>query len=107
MPSWWVASQRRSPRLLEHHADVLAKDVDIGLLVENIDSADAKLSFNAATLNKVVHSVEDLEKGGLTASRRTDQSCNLLFGDLYIYIYQSVKITVIKIAVSRGDVHAS
>lgn len=79
---------------LEHHAHALAKIVDVHFPVQ-IFAVDQHFSVNFAVGHEVVHAVERFQKGGFSASRRTDERGDLLFFDVHINIFQRMKIAVI------------
>ena len=65
--------------LLEHHADLFAKQCGIYLGIVDVLSVQQNGSVNLHIENQVVHTVQGFQKGGLSAAGRPDESGDFIF----------------------------
>ena len=72
-----VDRHRKRCRLLEHHADARAQQVEILLRRQNILAVEHDLAFGALIRIEVVHPVQDAQQRRLAAARRADEGGHL------------------------------
>ena len=53
-----IDGHREGVRLLEHHADPLAQDVDVHLILIDVHAVQFDVAGDAAALDQVVHTVQ-------------------------------------------------
>ena len=92
-----VDRHREGVRLLEHHADPLAQDIDIHLVLVDVHAVQFDVPGNAAALDKVVHPVQALQKGRFAAAGRADKGSDLLFRDVDVDILQCMEAAIVQI----------
>ena len=74
-----IYRHRKRSRLLEHHADAGAQQIEILLRIENVLAVEQNFAFGALARIKIIHPVQHAQQGGLAAARRADQ-CRHLVG---------------------------
>src|SRR5262249_38500479 len=69
---------RKRRRLLEHHADARAQEVQVLSRREDVLAVEQYLALGALARIEVVHAVEHAQQRGLAAAGRTDERRHLL-----------------------------
>ena len=70
---------------LEDHPDMLSHFIDINIWPVNIDPFVPDLPSHTRNINGIVHPVQTSKIGGLSRSRRTNQSCDFILLKLHIH----------------------
>ena len=65
-------------RLLEHHADVGAQQIEVLLRAQHVLAVEQHLAVGALMRIEVVDAVQDAQQRGLAAARRTDEGGHLV-----------------------------
>ena len=76
--------------LLEHHADLLAQPGGVHAGVIDVLAGVVDLTLDADALHQVVHAVQGLQEGGLTAAGGADEGGDLVLRNLNIHVQQGV-----------------
>ena len=74
-----VDRHRERRRLLEHHADPGAQQIEVQVRRQNVLAVEQDFAFGALAGIEVVHAVEDAQQRRLAAARRTDEGGDLAF----------------------------
>ena len=86
---------RERRRLLEHHADLGAQQIEVLRGAENILVIEPNMACGALVRVKIVHAVEDAQQRGLAAARRPDESGDLALVKRAVDVLQGA-VTAIK-----------
>src|SRR5882672_6373653 len=73
-----VDRHRKRRRLLEHHADAGAQQVDVLVLAQQVVAVQHHLTGGALARIEIVHAVEHTQQGRLPAARRPDDGRRLV-----------------------------
>ena len=84
--------------LLKHHAHALTEQAYIGAGVDVL-SVKERLTLDAAALNKIVHAVKALKKGGFAAAGGADKGADLMLLYAQVHIFKGVEGAVPKVKV--------
>ena len=96
-----IDGHREGVRLLEHHADALAQDVDVHLVLVDVHAVELDVAGDAAALDEVVHAVQAFQKRGFAAAGRTDERGDLLFRDVDIDIFQRMEAAIVQVHIAH------
>jgi hypothetical protein len=95
-------AQRRHVRIevegLEHHADALARMVDVGARIEQVDAVD-----HHAAGGRLLETVEAAQQGGLARARGTDDEHQLPLRQQEVDALQDVKRAEMLVDATRLD----
>ena len=79
-----VDRHREGRRLLEHHADARAQQIQVEPRIEDVLAVEQHLALGALAGIEVVHAVEHAQQRGLAAAGRADEGGDLLVGQVEI-----------------------
>ena len=96
-----INAHREGVGLLEHHADALAQDVDVHLVLVDVHAVELDVAGDAAALDEVVHAVQAFQKRGFAAAGRTDERGDLLFRDVDIDIFQRMEAAIVQVHIAH------
>ena len=96
-----IDGHREGVRLLEDHADALAQDVDVHLVLVDVHAVELDVAGDAAALDEVVHAVQAFQKRGFAAAGRTDERGDLLFRDVDIDIFQRMEAAIVQVHIAH------
>ena len=94
-----IHAHRKRIRFLEHHANALAKQVDVDFLAVEFFPIEPNRAFNSAAFNRVVHAIEAAQEGRLTAARRADERGYLIARHVHCYAVKRMERTIVQIEV--------
>src|SRR5216684_7594574 len=98
-----VDRHRKRRRLLEHHADPGAQQIEIELGVENVDLVEHQLAGGALPRVEIVHPVEDPQQSRLAAAGRPDEGGDAVGAQRDVDVLQRMVLAVIEVQASRSD----
>ena len=70
---------------LEDHPDMFSHFIDIDIRAVDVDPLIPDLTSHTRNINGIVHPVQTSKIGGLSRSRRTNQSCDFILLELHIH----------------------
>ncbi|QTK79743.1 hypothetical protein AT6N2_C2084 [Agrobacterium tumefaciens] len=91
----FVDRLREGVRLLEHHTDAGAQFHHIDRLVIDIVGIERDLAGDAATVDRVVHTVQGAQERGFAAARGADQRGHGVFPDVEVHVVKRALFAVI------------
>ena len=100
----FVHAHREGIGLLEHHAHAFTKRVQVCAFVVNIRVANHEFTLYPATVHKVVHAVEALQKGRFAAAAGSYECGNFFFGNCYVYVFKCLKVAVPQVRVGHRNI---
>jgi hypothetical protein len=98
-----VDRHRERRRLLEHHADARAQQIEVLLRREDIAAVEHDFAGGALVRIKVVHAVEHAQQCRFAATRWADESRNLVFVERQADRFQRPGVAIEEIEVAEGD----
>ena len=72
---------------LKDHSDMLSHFIDIDIWTVNVNPFVPDLPSHTRNINGIVHPVQTSKIGGLSRSRRTNQSCDFILLKLHIHAF--------------------
>ncbi len=94
-----VDRHRERRRLLEHHADARAQQVEILARLEDVVAVEQHLALGALVRIEVVDAVEDAQQGRLAAAGRADEGRDLAVVERHVDRFQRLMVAVVEIQV--------
>ena len=98
-----VDRHRERRRLLEHHADAGAQQIEIDVRRENVLAVEHDLALGALIGIEIVHAVEDAQQRRLAAARRADEGRHLALVDGNVMLLSASEFAVIEFEVAALD----
>ena len=98
-----VDRHRKRRRLLEHHADAGAQQIEVLLRRQHVLAVEQHLALGALVRIEVVHAVEDAQQRRLAAARRADEGRHLVLRRAAGDVLQRSAVAVIEIEVADRD----
>src|SRR5580658_8152227 len=99
----FVDRHRKRRRLLEHHADARAQQIEILLRRQNVDAVEQHFAGGALVRIKVVHAVEHAQQRRLAATGRADEGGDLVLVERQADRFQRSAVAIEEIQVAEGD----
>ena len=96
-----VDRHRERRRLLEHHADPRAQQIEVELGVEDVGLVQHQLPGGALARIEVVHPVEDAQQRRLAATGRADEGGDAVGAERQVDVLQRMVLAVIEVEVAR------
>src|SRR6202167_1155541 len=96
-----IDRHRKRRRLLEHHADARAQQIEIELGVEDIGLVEHQLAGGALAGIEVVHPVENPQQCRFAAARRADESGDAMGTERDIDVLQRMVLAIVEIQAAR------
>ena len=90
-------------RLLEHHADLGAEQIDVLVRAQDVLAVEQHLAFRPLIGIKVVHAVEDAQQRGLAAAGRADEGRHLVLVEVDVVVGERAVLAVIEIQPAHRD----
>src|SRR3954452_23064903 len=97
-----VDGHRERRRLLEHHADAGAQQVEVEPGVEDVGLVEHQLTGDALARIEVVHPVENAQQGRLAASGRADEGGDAVGAEREIDVLQRVVLAIVEVQAACG-----
>ena len=91
---------RERRRLLEHHADLGAQQIEVLRRRQNIVVVEPHMAGGALVGVKVVHAVEDAQQRGLAAAGRPDEGGDLALIERHVDVLERAVVAVIEIQIA-------
>ena len=98
-----VDRHRERRRLLEHHADARAQQVEILLGRQDVLAVEQHLALGALVRIEIVHPVEDAQQRRLAAARRADEGGDLAGVERQADVLQRLAVAVEEVEVADRD----
>src|SRR6195256_4633267 len=98
-----IDRHRKRRRLLEHHADPRAQQIEIELGIEHVGLIEHQPAGGALTRIKIVHPVEYPQQRRLSAAGRPDKGGDAVGAERQVDVLQRVVFAVVKIQAARAD----
>src|SRR6202167_3512817 len=96
-----VDRHRKRRRLLEHHADARAQQIEIELRIEDVGLVEHQLAGGALSRIEVVHPIENPQQRRFAATRRADEGGDAMGAERDIDVLQRLVLAVIEIQAAR------
>jgi hypothetical protein len=90
-------------RLLEHHADLGAKQIQILLWAEHVRAVEQNLTVGPLVGVEVVDAIDDAEQRGLAATGRADEGRDLVQVEIDVDVGERPVFAVIEVEVAHRD----
>ena len=94
-----VYAHRERIRLLEHHANALAEQVDIGFFAIELLTVELDRTLNSTAFNCVVHAIEAAQESRLSAARWANERGYLIARHVHRYAVQRMERAIVQIEV--------
>ena len=94
-----VHAHRKRVRFLEHHANTLAKQVDVDFLAVEFFPIELDRTLNSTAFNCVVHAIEAAQESRLSAARWANERGNLIARHVHRYAVKRMERTIVQIEV--------
>src|SRR5262245_41537640 len=98
-----VDRHRKRRRLLEHHADARAQEVEILLGRENVLAVEQDVALRPLVGIEIVHPIENAQQRRLSAAGWADEGGDLVFVERQADAFERFAGPVIEIEVADGD----
>ena len=96
-------AHRERRRLLEYHANPVAKTQRGDLRVQHILAIQQHLAFRPVPLVEAVHTVVTANMGGLATARRPDERGDLVLHNIQRIVEQDLFVAVKKVQATNGQ----
>src|SRR6185437_600179 len=96
-----IDRHRKRRRLLEHHADSGAQQIEVELGIEDIGLVEHQLPAGALARVEIVHPVENPQQRRFSAARRSDESGDTMGAQHDIDVLQRMVFAVVEIQAAR------
>src|SRR5215475_2524543 len=90
-------------RLLKHHPDFGAQQVEVLLGCQDVVTVEQDLPLRALARIQVVHSVQRAQQGRLAASRRADERGHLFLRHIHADVLESLEVAVEEVEVTDAE----
>src|SRR5579883_205378 len=101
-----VDRHRERRRLLEHHADARAQEIDVDTGVQQVLAVEQHLAGGALAGIEVVHAIEDAQQRGLAAARRADEGRRLVGIERQVDVLERPRVAVEELEIADRDLLA-
>src|ERR1700716_74374 len=101
-----IDRHRKRRRLLEHHADPRAQQIEIELGIEHVGLIEHQPAGGALTRIKIVHPVEYPQQRRLSAAGRPDKGGDAVGAERKIDVLQRVVLAIVEIQITHGNLGA-
>src|SRR5258706_13922242 len=97
-----IDRHRKRRRLLEHHADARAQQIEIKLGIEDVGLIEHQLTGGTLARIEIVHPVENPQQRRFATAARPDEGSDAMGAQREVDILQRVVLAVIEVQVARG-----
>src|SRR6202166_2321943 len=98
-----IDRHRKRRRLLEHHADARAQQIEVELGIEDGGLIEHQLAGGALSRIEIIHPVEDPQQGRLAAAGWPDEGGDAIGAERQVDVLQRMVLAVIEVQASRRD----
>src|SRR6266567_9340657 len=98
-----IDGHRKRRRLLEHHADARAQQIEIELGIEDVGLIEHHLTSGALSRIEIVHPVEDPQQRRLATAGWPDEGRDAMGAEREIDVFQRMVLAIIKVQAARSD----
>src|ERR1700730_10417285 len=95
-----IDRHRKRRRLLEHHADARAQQIEIKLGIEDVGLVEHQLTGGALARIEIVHPVENPQQGRFAAAGRPDEGRDAIVAEREVDDFQPSVLPVVELQVA-------